>query len=98
MEKSGPTNQLILVDNKIAHGLISPSKSTRQNIEPSSNPSDVVDPESDVEEVMESGGAEKNTDPYFVKWDSFFIDGISIDERGQLDKTSASILGFCNVN
>ena len=32
-----------------------------------------------------------------MKWDPFFIDGISIDERGQLDKTSASFLGFRNV-
>ena len=32
-----------------------------------------------------------------MKWDPSFIDGISIDERGQMDKTAANILGFPNV-
>ena len=32
-----------------------------------------------------------------MKWDPSFIDGISIDERGQIDKTAANILGFRNV-
>ena len=71
MEKPGPPNQLFFADNKIANGLISPSKSTRQITEPSSDPSDVVDPESDVEVNMETGPAEVNNDPYFDKWDNF---------------------------
>ena len=57
----------------------------------------MVDPESDVEEEMEPGPPESNKDPYFVDWDNFFIDGISIDQRGQLDKASAALLGFRNV-
>ena len=97
MEKPGPPNQFFFPDLKIAHGLISPSKSPKKQIKPSYNPSDVVDPESDIEVEKESASPEENTDPYYVQWDNFFIDGIVIDDRGQINKTSASIQGFREV-